>query len=84
MTCYGQMRQKLLDLLSSHVTWMPFAVKENEAFDPAHVGLFSAYAIVPNTNGLTDLLQKPGCLGLAGGAMTRDHGKLLSEVVPNT
>jgi hypothetical protein len=83
MTCYGQMRQKLLDLLSSHVTWMPFAVKENETFDPAHVGLFSASAIVPDTHGLTDLLQKPGCFGLAGDAMARDHRKLLSETMPS-
>jgi hypothetical protein len=63
---------------------MPFAVKEDEAFDPAHVGFFSTKAIVPDTDGLTDLLQKPGWLGLARRAMTLDHRKLLSETVSST
>ena len=84
MACHGQMRQELLDLLHAHVARMPFAVKEDEAFDPAQVSFFGAYALVPDTNCLTDLLQKLGRLMLAARAMTLDHRALLSGTVGNT
>jgi hypothetical protein len=83
MPCDGQMRQQLLDLLSSQVTWRPCAVQEHEAFDPAPVGWCSASARVPDTQGLTDVLQQPGCCGRAGDAMARDQRKLLSETMPS-
>jgi hypothetical protein len=38
----GQMGEELLNLLRTHVARMPFAMKEDEAFHPAKVGLFGA------------------------------------------
>ena len=31
-----------LDLLHTHIAWMPFAVKQDEVFDPAQRGSFGA------------------------------------------
>jgi len=42
MAFHSHIGQELLDLLSSHLAWMPFAMKENEAFHPAQGGFFSA------------------------------------------
>src|SRR4030095_5274181 len=67
-------------LTSAHLARMPFAVKEDEAFNPAQVGIFGTYAIVTGTNRLTDLLQELGGLMLARHTMTRNHRALLSGI----
>ena len=64
----------MLDFLGTHVAWMPFAVQEDEAFDPAQIRFFGAYALVPGTNRRTHLLQEPGGLKLA-----LRHRALLSD-----
>ena len=59
---------------------MPFAVKEDEAFDPAQVGVCGTYAIVTSTNRLKDLLQELGELMLARRTMILHHRALLSGI----
>ena len=62
---------------------MPFAVKEDEAFDPAQVGVFGTYALVTGTNRFTDLLQELGWLVLTRCTITLGHRALLSGTANN-
>src|SRR5215510_414596 len=66
------MRQELVHFLHAHVAGMALAVKHDKAFDPTQRGCFGAYAIVPGTNGSSDLVQKFG-----GRALTLQHRALL-------
>jgi hypothetical protein len=42
MAFHSQIGQELLDLLSTHLAWMPFAGKEDEACHPTQVGFLGA------------------------------------------
>lgn len=48
----GQIRQELCDFVSPHVLGMALVMNQDKAFDPLHIGLFRAEAIVPGANGL--------------------------------
>jgi glycerol-3-phosphate dehydrogenase len=55
-----EMAQKILDLVCAHVPGMTLAVKQDEAADPADVGLFSAQAVMLDPDALADLVQETG------------------------
>src|SRR5262249_29096682 len=44
---YRQITEKLGNLLFSELARMPFAMKENEAANPIHIGLLGPSAVVP-------------------------------------
>jgi len=65
----GQVGEEGFDVGRSHVAGMDvlagvFFVEEDEAFDPADVGLFGAIGIVLAAEGVTQLVQESGLGGI--------------------
>ncbi len=51
--------QKPIDLNTSHVQGMPLVVKRNVPLDPLNVGFFCSYALVAQSDGRPNLVEKP-------------------------
>jgi hypothetical protein len=52
------MREKGTHLRSAHGGQMPFVVGQDKAFDPVHVGLFGANAVVFEPDFMADLIEE--------------------------
>ena len=55
---HGQVRQVGSHFRFSHVGRVSFLVEEDEAPDPADVGLFGARAVVTESEGVANLVQE--------------------------
>ena len=62
------MGEKSVDGLAIQLTWVPFVVEEDEAFDPVDVGVFRAQAVMPAAKDRPDGFQQFGLVrrGLSG------------------
>ena len=67
----GEMGQKFLHFLGSHVIGVTFMVKEDKAFDPSEVRFFCAETQVSQTDGVSYLIQQfrfwlhtPSCVSM--------------------
>ncbi len=74
--------EERLDLVRPHFTRVPLVVKEDEASHPAAIGLLRAYAIVLESDAVTELIEQPpwrwrsweGIDAIAGNFSGRVHG----------
>ena len=58
MAMTGEMTQKCGHFFRPHLPWMAFAVKEDEAFDPAEVGPLGQQAIVLKSQQRADFIKQ--------------------------
>ena len=58
MTVDRTIREKRTDFIAPHCLWMTLGMKEDESFEPLHLGFFSSKAIVPGTNRQAHPIQK--------------------------
>jgi hypothetical protein len=54
------MGEERLYLGTPHVLWMSFIVEQNEALCPLNVGFFSPDAVMPEPNGVAQLIEELG------------------------
>jgi len=59
----GQMGEEASDLCGAHVTGVPFLVEEDVSADPPDIDLLSGGTVMPEADGSSDLIEKPGRLG---------------------
>jgi hypothetical protein len=62
VTIAGEMAQKGRYFLSAHLPGMPFAVKEDESFDPAEIRLLGAEAVMLQPDARTHYIEQFGSL----------------------
>ncbi len=73
----GQVCQEGLDVALAHVARMALVVKQDVAADPCGVGIGSAGAVVPEAEGIAQLIEELGrAWGLGG------HATLIERIVP--
>jgi hypothetical protein len=58
MAVYCQVRQELTNLLSPHVFWMTFILKQDESPDPENISLFGPEAVVFDANSKAHLVEQ--------------------------
>jgi len=62
-----QIGEKSADLGFTHLTWVPFAMEQDEPLDPIQIGILGADAEVPHPSRAAHLLQE------WGGALSMAH-----------
>jgi hypothetical protein len=55
---HGQRREKLRDLVFTHLQGMALPMEQDIALDPADVGLLRPYAVMPHADGLPHLVEQ--------------------------
>lgn len=66
-----QFGEKRLALYLPHLSWMPLAICQNEAPDPAHIRLLGPQAVMMKSQPTTDLIQQLGVRGVITPASPR-------------
>ena len=75
MLLHGQHGKKLTNFRFSHLCRMAFPMKENEAFDPVHVGVFRPETVVAYADRRADVIQEPWRRGTERGQGFRRLGR---------
>jgi len=69
----GKVGEKCGDFVLAHVAWVALAVEDDKPPDPLDVSLLCARAVVPDPDGLADLVQEAWGLVVVVEALTDHH-----------
>jgi hypothetical protein len=58
LAVYSQVRQERLDLLGSHIRRVALVMKQDEAFNPAAIGVLGTDAVVLDADDVPDLTKQ--------------------------